>query len=79
MALLYIMNGRLTACETELREMRGGSVTTKRRAIPIKEAAGESELSKSGVRLRIRQGRITARKLGGHWLDDAASVARRVR
>ena len=80
MALLYIMNGRLTACETELREMRGGSATTtKRRAITIKEAAGESGFSESGVKVRIRQGRITARKLGGHWVDDAASVARRVR
>jgi hypothetical protein len=79
MALLYIMNGRLTACETELRQTRGGVTTTKRRAITIKEAAGESGFSESGVKVRIRQGRITARKLGGHWVDDAASVARRVR
>jgi hypothetical protein len=36
MALLYIMNGRLTECETELREMRGESATTtKRREITI--------------------------------------------
>jgi hypothetical protein len=56
-----------------------GVTTTKRRAITIKEAAGESGFSESGVKVRIRQGRITARKLGGHWVDDAASVARRVR
>ena len=73
-ALVFLINGRLAALE-DRSDVSASSfdpmVTT------IKDAAQMTGYSESGIRKLIAVRRIVARRVGGRWLIEVASLPRR--
>ena len=75
MALIFILNDRVTALEAE----RGASPDAANlpKWMTLKGAAGLSGYTESGLRRRIAAGQVRSVKRGGHVLVDPGSLARK--
>jgi excisionase family DNA binding protein len=74
-AITFVLSSRLT--ELEHRSGAANTDDAATRMTTIKDAAHMTGYSESGIRKLIAARKIVARRVGGRWLIEVASLPRR--